>query len=59
MNLELQKEITMGKLEKDKIKYTPLKKISNPLGDIWHALKSSEEEFTDFGELLFFQLYLL
>ena len=28
------KEFTMGKLEKDKIRYTPLKKISNPLGDI-------------------------
>ena len=43
----------MGKLEKDKIRYTPLKKISNPLGDIWHALKSSEEEFTEFGEAYF------
>lgn len=32
---------------------TPLKQISNPKGDIYHALKSSEQSFSTFGEAYF------
>ena len=37
----------------DKIKLTPLKKISTPGGDVWHALKSSDETYQGFGEAYF------
>ncbi len=37
----------------DKIHVTPLKKISNKGGDIWHILKSSENTFYSFGEAYF------
>ena len=32
---------------------TPLKQINNPKGDIYHALKSSEQSFSTFGEAYF------
>jgi len=37
----------------DKIKLTPLKKISTPGGDVWHALKTSDETYQGFGEAYF------
>ena len=37
----------------DKIQVTPLQKISTPGGDVWHALKSTEESFRGFGEAYF------
>jgi|TARA_B100002019_G_scaffold215580_1_gene188159 dTDP-4-dehydrorhamnose 3,5-epimerase len=43
----------LDKLKIKEIKYTSLKKISNPLGDVWHALKSTDNEFIDFGEAYF------
>ena len=36
-----------------KVKLTPLKQILNPNGDIFHALKRSEESFVNFGEAYF------
>ena len=35
------------------IKYISLKKITNPLGDVWHAIKSSDSEYVGFGEAYF------
>ena len=35
------------------ITITELKRISNPKGDIYHALKCSEEQFSVFGEAYF------
>jgi dTDP-4-dehydrorhamnose 3,5-epimerase len=32
---------------------TPLKRIHNPKGDLFHALKKSEETFVSFGEAYF------
>ena len=43
----------MGESVDNIIKYIPLKKISNPLGDVWHAIKSSESEYAGFGEAYF------
>ena len=43
----------MGESVDNIIKYIPLKKISNPLGDVWHAIKSSEREYAGFGEAYF------
>ncbi len=37
----------------DKIRLSPLKQIANPKGDIYHALKKSDEEFNGFGEAYF------
>ena len=37
----------------DQIKVTPLKQISSPGGDVWHALKTTEESFQGFGEAYF------
>lgn len=37
----------------DGITITPLKKIENVKGDIYHALKCSEKSFTQFGEAYF------
>jgi dTDP-4-dehydrorhamnose 3,5-epimerase len=42
----------MGK-QLEEVKLTPLKQISNPNGDIFHALKKSEDSFVDFGEAYF------
>lgn len=33
--------------------FTPLAQISNPKGDIWHVLKSSEPSYKGFGEAYF------
>jgi len=35
------------------VELTKLKKISHPKGDIFHALKSSEDSFSGFGEAYF------
>ena len=43
----------MGESVDNIIKYIPLKKISNPLGDVWHAIKSSDDEYAGFGEAYF------
>ena len=37
----------------DQIRVTPLQQISTPGGDVWHALKSTEESFQGFGEAYF------
>ena len=37
----------------DQIRVTPLQQISTPGGDVWHALKSTEESFKGFGEAYF------
>ena len=37
----------------DQIRVTPLQQISTPGGDVWHALKSTEESFHGFGEAYF------
>ena len=37
----------------DQIRVTPLQQIFNPGGDVWHALKSTEESFQGFGEAYF------
>lgn len=37
----------------DTVSMTPLKRIDNPKGDIYHALKSSDDNFTEFGEAYF------
>ena len=44
------------KLDSSKIpgvKYTPIKPISNPKGNIYHAIKKSDSTFRDFGEAYF------
>jgi dTDP-4-dehydrorhamnose 3,5-epimerase len=35
----------------------PLKRINNPKGDIFHALKNSDEGFFGFGEIYLTQIY--
>lgn len=37
----------------DNIICTPLKRISNVKGDIWHAMKKSADGYVDFGEAYF------
>ena len=37
----------------DQIKISPLKKIPSVGGDVWHALKSTDESFQGFGEAYF------
>lgn len=37
----------------DGVVLTPLKQIQNPKGDIFHALKKSDDEFNGFGEAYF------
>tara|TARA_R110000772_G_scaffold177513_1_gene289061 strand:+ start:1001 stop:1438 length:438 start_codon:yes stop_codon:yes gene_type:complete len=37
----------------DGVSLTPLKKISNPKGDIFHVMKKSDEGFDAFGEAYF------
>jgi dTDP-4-dehydrorhamnose 3,5-epimerase len=32
---------------------TPLRRIANPMGDVYHGLKSSEDSFKGFGEAYF------
>ena len=34
----------------------PLKQISVPKGDLWHAFKSTDEDFVGFGEAYFTQI---
>ena len=43
----------MTKLFANDVSLTPLKQIKNPKGDVYHALKSSEESFSEFGEAYF------
>jgi len=48
----------MGKIETPKgVLLTPLKKIHHPKGDIFHAIKASEESFNGFGEAYFTTIY--
>ena len=35
------------------LSFTPIKKIHHEKGDIYHALKSTEDSFTEFGEAYF------
>ena len=42
----------------DGIILTPLKQIYNPKGDIFHAIKKSDEGFVDFGEAYFSSINL-
>jgi dTDP-4-dehydrorhamnose 3,5-epimerase len=37
----------------DGVILTPLKKISHPKGDIWHAMKKSDNGYCGFGEAYF------
>lgn len=37
----------------DSVELTPLKRISHPKGDIYHALKANEANFFGFGEAYF------
>ena len=37
----------------DGVILTPLKKISHPNGDIFHAMKASDKNFLGFGETYF------
>ena len=41
----------------DGVILTPLKKITNSKGDILHAMKKSEKEFSGFGEAYFSSVY--
>ena len=43
----------MTKLFENDVSLTPLKQIKNPKGDVYHALKSTEESFSEFGEAYF------
>ena len=42
----------------DGVILTPLKQIHNPKGDIFHAMKKSDEGFDGFGEAYFSTIYL-
>ncbi|MEN4044808.1 WxcM-like domain-containing protein [Sulfurimonas sp. NWX367] len=42
----------------DGVILTPLKQIYNPKGDIFHAMKKSDEGFDGFGEAYFSTIYL-
>jgi dTDP-4-dehydrorhamnose 3,5-epimerase len=37
----------------DGVVLTPLKQIKHPLGDIYHAMKKSDKDFSGFGEAYF------
>jgi dTDP-4-dehydrorhamnose 3,5-epimerase len=41
----------------DKITLTPLKQIQNPKGDIFHAMKKSDNGYDGFGEAYFSTIY--
>ena len=41
----------------DGVILTPLKQISNPKGDIFHAMKKSDNGFNGFGEAYFSTIY--
>lgn len=43
----------MGKPEIEGVLLTPLKKISNPSGNIFHVMKKSDPGFLSFGEAYF------
>ena len=43
----------MGRIKVDGVLVTPLKKINNSKGDILHALKKSDPDFSNFGEAYF------
>ena len=43
----------MGSIEIDGVLVTPLRQIENSLGDVWHAMKSSDPGFESFGEAYF------
>ena len=37
----------------DGVVLTPLKQIKHPLGDLYHAMKKSDKDFSGFGEAYF------
>ncbi|KYG64737.1 dTDP-4-dehydrorhamnose 3,5-epimerase [Bdellovibrio bacteriovorus] len=39
------------------VQLIPLKRIANPLGDVFHGLKASENSFAGFGEAYFSSVY--
>ena len=41
----------------DRVKVTPLQQIPSIGGDVWHALKSTEDSFFGFGEAYFSWVY--
>ena len=41
----------------DGVILSPLKRIHNPKGDIFHAMKKSDEGFSEFGEAYFSTIY--
>tara|TARA_Y100000741_G_scaffold361539_1_gene345717 strand:- start:532 stop:981 length:450 start_codon:yes stop_codon:yes gene_type:complete len=43
----------MGKINIEDVIITPLNKINNPKGDIFHGLKKSDDGFLGFGEAYF------
>jgi|SaaInl4_135m_RNA_FD_contig_31_671605_length_1804_multi_8_in_0_out_0_2 dTDP-4-dehydrorhamnose 3,5-epimerase len=43
----------MGSVEIDGVLLSALGQIENPLGDVWHAMKSSDPGFESFGEAYF------
>ncbi len=46
----------MGKIGIEGVLLTPLKKISNPKGDIFHVIKRSDPGFSAFGEAYFTEI---
>ena len=50
-------KILFGQNSMDGVSLYPLKRISNPKGDIFHALKCTDEGFCGFGESYFTQIH--
>ncbi len=47
----------MDKVNIEGVLLTPLRKIENPLGDVYHGMKSSDMGFTGFEEAYFSTIY--
>ena len=46
----------MGEMMIDGVSLHPLRQISVPNGDLWHALKATDDGFAGFGEAYFTQI---
>lgn len=46
-------EVLIGSGQSDDVIVTPLRRIHHPKGDIYHALKSGDSSFGEFGEAYF------
>ena len=46
----------MGEMMIDGVSLHPLRQISVPNGDLWHALKATDDGFVGFGEAYFTQI---